>query len=112
MSIKRFFIDLITLTPFTRVVYTVFLETVSHDEEAYTHCVFNSTSTVYFGSCFKKYLGCIHHCLYNLPENELTEVILGRRPDLEISGDQQQALLATCAKCWQFSCYEPTLNFY
>ncbi len=49
--------------------------------------------------------------LYNLPENELTEVILGRRPDLEISDDQWQALLATCAKCWQMLCYEPTLNF-
>ncbi len=26
--------------------------------------------------------------LYNLPEKDLTEVILGRRPDLEISDDQ------------------------
>ena len=39
--------------------------------------------------------------LYNLPENELTEVILGRRPDLEISDDQWQALLVTCAQYCQ-----------
>ncbi len=50
--------------------------------------------------------------LYNLPENELTEVILGRRTDLEISVDQWQALLTTCAKCWQILCFEPTLKFY
>ncbi len=52
-------------------------------------------------------------CLpYNLPVNELTEVILGRRPDLEISDDQWQALPATCAKCWQILCCETMLNFY
>ncbi len=49
--------------------------------------------------------------LYNLPVNELTGVILGRRPDLDISNDQWQALVATCAKWWQIL-YEPMINFY
>ena len=47
--------------------------------------------------------------LYNLHVNELTEVILGRRPDLEIFHDQWQVLLATWLNAGK--CYEHTLKF-
>jgi hypothetical protein len=50
--------------------------------------------------------------LYNLMDEEITEVILGRTPDTLLSNEEHSAFLKMSAKTWQILSYERELPFY
>jgi hypothetical protein len=50
--------------------------------------------------------------LYNLPDDELAAVVLGKRPELPIPDDEASNLLFLGAKSWQLLAHEKELKFY
>ncbi len=47
--------------------------------------------------------------LYNLPQDDLTEISLGKHPDATMADDQWQLLLEIDARIWQTLAHEPEL---
>ncbi len=45
--------------------------------------------------------------LYNLPQDDLTEIILGKHLDAKMAEEQWQFLLEIGARSWQILAYEP-----
>jgi len=50
--------------------------------------------------------------LYNLPDEELSAVILGKRPAVPLSDVEVHELLEIGAKSWQLLAHDPELKFY
>ena len=49
---------------------------------------------------------------YNLPDDEQTCVILGKRPDIDLSCQEAFDLLQIAARTWQLLAYDKELRFY
>ena len=50
--------------------------------------------------------------LYNLEQSAMTEIVLGKVPDIVITDKEQRDLLILSAKTWQILAYERELPFY
>jgi hypothetical protein len=50
--------------------------------------------------------------LFNLMDSQITEIMLGKLPDVMMADDEQAAFLAMAAKVWQILAYEHKLSFY
>ena len=50
--------------------------------------------------------------LYNLPDDELAAVVLGKRPELPIPDDEASNLLFLGATSWQLLAHDKELKFY
>jgi hypothetical protein len=50
--------------------------------------------------------------LYNLPDDELAAVVLGKRPELPIPDDEASNLLFLGAKSWQLLAHDKELKCY
>ena len=50
--------------------------------------------------------------LYNLPQEELSGIILGRSPNIQVSQREILNVLEICAKCWQLLSYDKDLRLY
>ncbi len=50
--------------------------------------------------------------VYNLPQDDLTEIIPGKRLEAKMADEQWQLLLEIGARTWQIMAYEPELAYY